>query len=1472
MRMISAVAFRFPGRGRARTPLRAAARTECAPYQPRLVLWVLLAGLALPALPLRGATNDLTTTLQRGLFEEEANQNLTAAVQAYEAVASQFDKDRKLAATAIFRLGECYRKQGNTNAAATQYERILREFSDQPTLVTLSRQNLSALGSAPATPAAQMVSEAARQEQKRLLQEELKLVERQLEEQKKKHEVGVSTTEEVTNAEREVLKLKRQLAALDAGAPVTVATAEFSAAPASSEADEVRRIQSLIKDSPDLINAADGSTGETLLQSAAAKGKVAVVKVLLESGAAVDGLQQPGLTPLHYAAANGHKAVVDVLLGKGAKADAHTESGVTPLHLAARKGYESVAKALLAAGAPANAQTKDRTSFGSAVSSLRYDLGSGQSPLHLAAAAGYPGMVELLLAKGADANAEDTEGRTPLSYAAQKPAILQLLLAAHANPNAGRLNLPLALAAYYGDLPALKLLLAAGADPNTNAMVNLNFSTLGSTYPGGALCSPVFLAVIQRKAVALKELLDAKGNPNGFDPQRYLLMHEALRDNATLKVLLDGGADPNQPIGDRPPLQEAVGIRNQAAVELLLDHHAEVNATDKSGWTALHTAAALGLKEIAEFLLKSGANVNARDKDGWTPLTRAVEQRQKEMAELLLANKADPNDRNKYGQTALDLAKRMEPASGLVSPGQPGAPLTYQWRAPGTAPAAPEQPSKAETMADLLRRRGAVEDLPQPDRIMVQRRASGYSDTLLTKGTNDWNQFTVLELLAMQYGFLSDSPAGGDTENYSLQAFPFAKNRQTPRLGFPDLAHLRIRRPTPDMKGWREQVVNLAPVFESGDCKDSTVRWGDVLEIPEAEHALNQKWAGFTRFEVLILKKCLTRHISVVIKGQATDLALSPGVSEDQRRVGINEKGERLPYIEITSSKPFWLKPVLLQSKLVLTSSDLSRVKVTRPDPVSGKERQWVVDCSPALRDAPDFWLRDGDRIEVPERTEMASPSESGLRQPAAPGLAPPPPGPAEEPTRPAQKVPARTIRMSATARASSSPQMASAASGRSEEQATPPTLQRLANVIKPLPPSQSAEADQRAYLIVGGVYYSPKPDDQELLNAGYRKDRSAKTRVAEFWEARASSDLSGRACPGVWTGTELVVFGGEGMGTSFGDGARYCLAEDTWAMLPSDDAPASRTGHAMAWTGKEVIVWGGFGGVWGDNRNHNDGARYNPATDTWKPMTMKNAPEARFDLTAVWSGRELLVWGGYTDNHSRYQGAHADAFVNTGGRYNPSTDTWKPITTKGAPTRRSWNTLVWTGKEMIVWGGINAHKVLKDGGRYNPSRDTWRPISSDGAPSARGSHVAVWTGKEMIVWGGSARDPQTSSDYYENGGRYDPETDTWKPISTIGAPKGRILTTAVWTGTEMVVWGGVNDAQAANGDDAGRFVGSGARYNPATDTWKELATSLSPSPRLTCGVWTGEGLLTFGGYNGTHLNDTWFYSPQRKLYPYVKE
>ena len=107
----------------------------------RLILAV-IAALAVGVGNGSGATNEVSGLLQKGLFEEEANHNLDAAVQAYQGVVAQTDKDHKFAATAIFRLGECYRKLGKTNEANAQYQRVVREFPDQTELSTLSRQQL----------------------------------------------------------------------------------------------------------------------------------------------------------------------------------------------------------------------------------------------------------------------------------------------------------------------------------------------------------------------------------------------------------------------------------------------------------------------------------------------------------------------------------------------------------------------------------------------------------------------------------------------------------------------------------------------------------------------------------------------------------------------------------------------------------------------------------------------------------------------------------------------------------------------------------------------------------------------------------------------------------------------------------------------------------------------------------------------------------------------------------------------------------------------------------------------------------------------------------------------------------------------------------------------------------------------------------------------------------------------------------
>src|SRR5205823_11353631 len=171
---------------------------------------------------------------------------------------------------------------------------------------------------------------------------------------------------------------------------------------------------------------------------------------------------------------------------------------------------------------------------------------------------------------------------------------------------------------------------------------------------------------------------------------------------------------------------------------------------------------------------------------------------------------------------------------------------------------------------------------------------------------------------------------------------------------------------------------------------------------------------------------------------------------------------------------------------------------------------------------------------------------------------------------------------------------------------------------------------------------------------------------------------------------------------------------------------------------------------------------------DTWTATSTTNAPTARVGHTAVWTGTEMIVWGG---------GASGPTYMNTGGRYNPSTDSWTATSATNAPNARASHTAVWTGTEMIVWGGYNGSSYLNTGGRYDPSTDSWIATSTTNAPVGRQDCTAVWSGSEMIVWGGQIENPPSNTN---TGGRYNPSTDSWTPTSTTNAPSARFLHTAV--------------------------------------------------------------------------------------------
>jgi hypothetical protein len=96
----------------------------------------------------------------------------------------------------------------------------------------------------------------------------------------------------------------------------------------------------------------------------------------------------------------------------------------------------------------------------------------------------------------------------------------------------------------------------------------------------------------------------------------------------------------------------------------------------------------------------------------------------------------------------------------------------------------------------------------------------------------------------------------------------------------------------------------------------------------------------------------------------------------------------------------------------------------------------------------------------------------------------------------------------------------------------------------------------------------------------------------------------------------------------------------------------------------------------------------------------------------------------------------------------------------------------------MINWGGSD-DGFLVEGQRYDPLLDTWRGMSDVGAPTNYLGHTAVWTGNEMIVWGG-----EVDYAWLNIGGRYDPPLDVWSPVA-FHETLDRFNTSAVWTGQE---------------------------------------------------------------------------------------
>jgi N-acetylneuraminic acid mutarotase len=181
------------------------------------------------------------------------------------------------------------------------------------------------------------------------------------------------------------------------------------------------------------------------------------------------------------------------------------------------------------------------------------------------------------------------------------------------------------------------------------------------------------------------------------------------------------------------------------------------------------------------------------------------------------------------------------------------------------------------------------------------------------------------------------------------------------------------------------------------------------------------------------------------------------------------------------------------------------------------------------------------------------------------------------------------------------------------------------------------------------------------------------------------------------WTGTELIIWGGQGPSGYLRDGARYDPKTKIWTKFP--DPPPELDGRnfsAAVWSGKELIVWGGFGTLVSPSYARSDGARYLPG-GSWTRFTVpkddifsvgsaasRQAPQAWFGAGKMW------IWGGAAGSSSTpiY---YSNTALAGAASYDPTTDKWTTIDTTGAPSQRARASVVWTGSEAIIWGGASS-------------------------------------------------------------------------------------------------------------------------------------------------------------------------------------
>lgn len=309
-----------------------------------------------------------------------------------------------------------------------------------------------------------------------------------------------------------------------------------------------------------------------------------------------------------------------------------------------------------------------------------------------------------------------------------------------------------------------------------------------------------------------------------------------------------------------------------------------------------------------------------------------------------------------------------------------------------------------------------------------------------------------------------------------------------------------------------------------------------------------------------------------------------------------------------------------------------------------------------------------------------------------------------------------------------------------------------------------------------------------------------------------------------------------------------------SWNTTDTTTAPSERIQHTAVWADNiGMITWGG----WNDTGGYiTSGGVYSPtATVSWTATAAApGSMRGRIGHTAIWTGSEMIIWGGHWYNAI----SATNVYLYDGGIYDPALNNWTPITSTVSPISRTGHAAVWTGEWMVACGGYD-NTYLKSMAALAPSGPAWVYFLPD-MDTARRWHTAIWTGSgsdetwrhQIIIWGGY------NGSYLNTGQAYHMETGQYQTIPITNAPTARCNHTVVWTGSKMIVWGGYN----------GTYLNTGGIYDPATNTWSPISTINAPSARMDhTTIWTGSKMIVWGGGLAPGINSGGMYDPQTDIW-----